>query len=267
MIRLTRDRTKIPKAFQGPERVEKHRLLLEARLAGTSLDNKFWKGKEHWKKAKEQLRTESCGKCAYCDSPASAVTHADVEHYRPKDIYWWLAYCYDNYLYACQICNQSYKSNKFPLAGAPLAEPPFAKTAARDLAPDPLLQASVQAFLKAVEAEQAGLVNPYFEDPETVFAWDVDEDLKEVRLRAAHPSAAFRLQSAEECYGLNREELRRLRYQVYELLAGFRYFRDNPDLSAKDRKKAEQMMKILAAAQQPYAGMVRYFLAAWSILL
>src|SRR4051794_7502532 len=67
-----------------------------------------------WKDAKVQLKKESKGKCAYCEANTEVVAHGDVEHYRPKSLYWWLAYTYDNYLFACQICNQVYKSDHFP---------------------------------------------------------------------------------------------------------------------------------------------------------
>ena len=104
MIRLTRDRSKIPAAFRDQELIRKNQSLLDAKAAGIALNAAYWKGRDHWKKAKPRLKAESFGKCAYCDSPAGAVTHSDVEHFRPKSIYWWLAYCFDNYLYACQIC-------------------------------------------------------------------------------------------------------------------------------------------------------------------
>ena len=65
-----------------------------------------WNSSRVWKAAKPQLKIESGGKCAYCESPTDTVAHGDVEHFRPKSVYWWLAYCYDNYVYACQICNQ-----------------------------------------------------------------------------------------------------------------------------------------------------------------
>ena len=84
-----------------------------------------------WKAAKPQLKLETGGKCAYCESPTDTVAHGDVEHFRPKSKYWWLAYCYDNYLYACQICNQVHKGDEFPIhatsglwTGPALPEPP-----------------------------------------------------------------------------------------------------------------------------------------------
>jgi uncharacterized protein (TIGR02646 family) len=258
MIRLKRDRKKVPKGFHGAARIARNQALLDAVAAGTPLDNKYWKGKEHWKKAKDQLRAEANGKCAYCESQASAVTHADVEHFRPKDIYWWLAYCYDNYLYSCQICNQSFKSNRFPILGTLLAAP-VAGIGADVLSPDPLDPAAADAFHVLCQAEQAGLVNPYFDDPEQFYAWEADEDLKEVRLKAKGAGAAFQVKSAEDFYGLNREELRRLRYQIYEMLLLLRKMRD------ADPATADQAMEMLAAADRPYAGMVRYFLREWGI--
>lgn len=51
------------------------------------------------------------GKCVYCESKNRQLS---VEHYRPKSVYYWLAYSWDNLLYSCPICN-SRKSNKFPI--------------------------------------------------------------------------------------------------------------------------------------------------------
>ena len=48
------------------------------------------------------------------------VAYGDVEHFRPKSKYWWLAYCYENYLYSCQMCNQRYKKAEFPIFGPEL---------------------------------------------------------------------------------------------------------------------------------------------------
>ncbi|WAC12959.1 MULTISPECIES: hypothetical protein [Dyadobacter] len=74
------------------------------------------------------LRTCQNGKCAFCEQNVSAVSHGDIEHFRPKGGfrqnkrehlkypgYYWLAYNWDNMLFACAICNQRYKENLFPL--------------------------------------------------------------------------------------------------------------------------------------------------------
>jgi hypothetical protein len=94
MTRIERLRTAaaIPAAFRGTGRIAKSLELIEGRISGT-LEFKS----TLWKAAKPQLKRETGGKCAYCESPTDTVAHGDVEHYRPKSKYWWLAYCYDNY--------------------------------------------------------------------------------------------------------------------------------------------------------------------------
>src|SRR5688572_31183116 len=129
MTNLERIRTTavIPAAFPGPGRIAKSLALIEARAAAGTIEFKS----TVWKAAKPQLKLETGGKCAYCESPTDTVAHGDVEHFRPKSKYWWLAYCYDNYVYACQICNQVHKGDEFPIfasagpwAGPTLPTPP-----------------------------------------------------------------------------------------------------------------------------------------------
>ena len=66
--------------------------------------------------------------CAYCQDELTHSDRGDVEHFRPKSldaggelqVYWWLAYAFDNYFLACRRCNSPCKSNRFPLAPASL---------------------------------------------------------------------------------------------------------------------------------------------------
>ena len=66
------------------------------------------------------------GKCCFCERKIGA--EGDIEHFRPKagvcqgegyplerPGYYWLAYEWDNLLWACPICNQRFKRNLFPL--------------------------------------------------------------------------------------------------------------------------------------------------------
>jgi len=68
------------------------------------------------------------GKCGFCESKVEHIAYGDVEHYRPKagfrqtadeplgrPGYYWCAYAWENLLYACQLCNQRFKKNLFPL--------------------------------------------------------------------------------------------------------------------------------------------------------
>ncbi|MBC7569652.1 MAG: hypothetical protein H7319_07955 [Spirosoma sp.] len=78
---------------------------------------------------KSVLRELQNGKCCFCEDYIAHVSHGDVEHFRPKGGfqtdekqplqipgYYWLAYDFDNLFYCCQICNQVYKRNYFPLS-------------------------------------------------------------------------------------------------------------------------------------------------------
>jgi len=195
MIKLERERaaSAIPKQFTGKARIKSKLLLLQgAREGNVTFNSRIWK------RAKIQLKKESAGKCAYCEAPTDLVAHGDVEHFRPKSIYWWLAYCYDNYLYACQICNETYKGDSFPVHGRtmelhpPLPTPFPADATKADLenivkmfAPDPLNDADgypMAKFIRAVTKEKAGLVYPYMFDPEPLFKWEAEPVLKEVSL-------------------------------------------------------------------------------------
>jgi hypothetical protein len=104
MIPLTRVRTvKVINAkYRGADKREKDKELIVAKRNSLNHPNPAIKfNSVFWKLAKKQLKKESNGKCAYCEANLQVVAFGDVEHYRPKSIYWWLAYTYDNYVYAC----------------------------------------------------------------------------------------------------------------------------------------------------------------------
>jgi len=54
--------------------------------------------------------------CAWCQCDLH-VAPGDVEHFRPKSLYWWLAYDFNNYLLSCPTCNTR-KGWAFPLLNA-----------------------------------------------------------------------------------------------------------------------------------------------------
>lgn len=78
----------------------------------------LWKAQQH--------------KCCYCEKDIE-LTYEDVEHYRPKAEadrqpgctathgYWWMAFTWENLLYACPQCNEGKKRTKFPLAAGSVA--------------------------------------------------------------------------------------------------------------------------------------------------
>lgn len=58
---------------------------------------------------KERLESLYHEKCVYCEK---RIEEYQIEHYRPKSIYYWLAYSWDNLLISCGTCNP-HKGAKF----------------------------------------------------------------------------------------------------------------------------------------------------------
>jgi 5-methylcytosine-specific restriction endonuclease McrA len=265
VIQLTRVRTTrgVPAGFRGPRRIQRARDLLTLRQAGEEPKSSVWGA------AKKHLRAETDGKCAYCEGKASHVAHGDVEHFRPKSEYWWLAYCYDNFLYSCQICNQSFKGSKFPRRGQRLLEPQILANMtdaqlvnlAGTLGVEPLDAAAVQLFDAARVAEKPGIPDPYLVDPEQLFIWRADDVLREVEIRARNNTAAARraFEAVDDCLGLNREELRLWRYETYEVAQLLADTVRSPGISDSLRTRTEGRLKRMMAVTGEFAGMVRYF--------
>ena len=74
------------------------------------VDEKFYRADD----VRKQLLEDQHNKCAYCESRIPKE-YNDVEHYRPKSIYYWLGHDWNNLLYSCPLCNRSYKNDDFPL--------------------------------------------------------------------------------------------------------------------------------------------------------
>lgn len=277
MIKLTRSRDIAHlKGYTGTDLESKLENLLKYFYDGGRVVDFKPKSRQIWGKAKPQLRDEAYGKCAYCEADTAVVAHGDVEHFRPKDTYWWLAYCVDNYTFSCQICNQTYKGVKFPISGRRLKRPSLPRTrpatrakfmsVAKTLSPDP---ASVddRQVLALLGVEDAHLINPYLEDPEKLFAWRADPALKEVRLvpnRKARSAQAVK--TAEEVLGLNREELLRLRWVSYSTLETLVLTFQEPSISKNAAKRIYTQLLDIAKDDHQFAGMSRYFLRKWGVI-
>lgn len=273
MIHLRRNRTKssIPRKYRAPRKDRYELDLMQRRLANEEPLT------SHWSAAKRWLKLETSGKCAYCEARTDTVAYGVVEHFRPQSKYWWLAYCWDNWLFACQICNQSYKGAKFPIAGRRMREWDIyhadLEAIAGSLAPCPLdgdLRYGLTAYRREVNAERAVLVDPYHEDPSRVIAWEADVIEREVRLVPATQNAVImrRARACERVLGLNREELCRERWTTYHTLDLLVQTRaklpDDDPLLAEIERELEAMMADDAA----FAGMCRFFVRrVWGLPL
>jgi len=272
MIKLHRDRDNVHSHFKASGRHKICKELLELKIQEGNLQSKHFKSRI-WKKAKPQLRIETHGKCAYCEAPTDSVAHGDVEHFRPKSTYWWLAYCYDNYLYSCQICNQSYKSNNFPISGTKLKCPHSITSDTTSaninifkvtLSPDPVdlhLKYKFNDFIAHCRNERADLIDPYKVDPEPMIKWEVDEVIKEVYIvpKSNHARSRKIAETLEEFYGLNREELKRLRWQYYDTLKRFMTMLTSGSTNNDNKQLIKDAISNLIGADKPFAGMARYF--------
>jgi hypothetical protein len=285
MIKLDRIRTaeEENKGLRGQKRKQRAKELL---AFGLSLPTKFeFKSKDfkenYWQVSKPLLKRESFDKCAYCEAIVPAVAHGDVEHFRPKSLYWWLAYCYDNYSFACQLCNQTYKNDNFPISASARMKVPQAlpdlmtpaqiEAVAPFLFPDPVNDAEgfpFAEFEQASQAEKAHLIDPYLFNPETFFKWEADEVLKEVTIAARDnsPESQNAYQAAKDYLGLNREELKKLRWMKYKDLLRFKKLLNNPNLTPQDIEDIKDAFRDKTSPQDIFTGMSRYFVRdVWQI--
>lgn len=83
---------------------EKREKLLEQRKYDSAADPRY-----KYPDIKVALDAIYFGKCVFCEQE---IEQYQVEHYRPKQIYYWLALSWDNLLCVCPFCNV-FKSTNF----------------------------------------------------------------------------------------------------------------------------------------------------------
>jgi hypothetical protein len=214
-----------------------------------------------WKSYKHVFAAaQGQGKCAYCETRIRSAEYGKIDHYRPKatvvvyvdrgrrdDVtgqpprrrilrrhqpgYWWLAYDWDNWLYACERCN-TWKGDQFRVHGR-----------RRPCAP-------------GVEvSENATLLNPFDTDPAPHLRFDESGGI--------HGATRAGRDTIDIC-GLDRGSL------VYErgrVAGALRKLVDDYHLAAAlSRALAERLiaqMRAYCRDDAPYAGMCRYLLRAW----
>ncbi len=272
MITLTRLRTtaSIKAKYRGAGKRAKDLELLKAQKDKlNSIINTISFDSTFWKLAKTQLKKESFEKCAYCEANTAVVAHGDVEHYRPKSVYWWLAYTYDNYLYACQICNQIYKSDNFPINGVQFSAPSVRndssvqelESMAGKISPDPIninRLYTLQTFLKNHQLETALLINPYFDNPADYIAYKADDIIKEVKIIPKNVGQKPYIKAMEDYYGINRVELANFRFQTYR---EFRIYKKTllQEIDTDFKNEVLAQIEFMKSDKAIFAGMIRYF--------
>lgn len=127
MVKITKKKSDTPGslATTGAKEIAALKKMTKAKLLAYKYKSSLY-GSADVKNKLKQLQND---KCCFCEATVSVVTHGDVEHFRPKagwmqkdkdaltkPGYYWLAYDFTNLFLSCQICNQKYKKNYFPLA-------------------------------------------------------------------------------------------------------------------------------------------------------
>ena len=252
MIALLRVRTDqaIHLNFRGDKRVvfNKELLIQERELSqGNIKVRKF--AESRWGVTKNQLFIETKGKCAYCEADTKIVSYGDVEHYRPKSIYWWLAYCYDNYLVSCAICNQVHKKDKFPTLNT--------RMLGLDISSETTLEYDDFKSLHLIERPL--LINPYYENPEDFFAYEADDILKEVSIIPLRDEAIPFVEASVNIYGLNRRELLDLRYRHFLWYDTFCSALNDKGISLTTQQRVEMAIREMMSQNAVFSGMIRYF--------
>ncbi len=131
--------------------------------------------------------------CAYCLTERPL----DLEHFRPKTGYWWLAYEAENYLLGCTACNRDRKGTQFPL-----------RTGAIRVTYD---------TRHTLPAEQRILLDPVADDVESCFALSNDASCQILPASHLAPVERERVQEVIDFFGLNLDlTVRKRRSQVYE---------------------------------------------------
>ena len=167
------------------------------------------------KDVKKKLIADQHGKCAYCETRFLHSSSGDVEHYRPKagyrqaassavqgPGYYWLAYEWNNLLFACEDCNRIRKRQLFPLRNDP--------------------RGRARTHHDEVSREEPLLVNPANDNPERHLIF-IEEAAKGITPAGEASVAAYSL-NRPELLDDRRERLRCVRSE--ETLA--RLFEVNP---------------------------------------
>lgn len=167
-----------------------------------AFDSSIWGGAA----VKDALRRMQHDKCAFCESSFAHIQYGDVEHFRPKAAvaqkagqplerpgYYWLAYEWSNLFISCQLCNQRFKRNLFPLS-APARR-------ARDHHAD-------------IDREKPLLIDPVQIDPALHLTFHEE---RAVPLKRRGPGT-----TTIDVLGLNREELLARRRERLDLLKELR---------------------------------------------
>jgi uncharacterized protein (TIGR02646 family) len=191
---------KVNKDFSNPPgslTLEITNRLREEIISKKKYPSREKKYEERYKKEdiKEALRGIYSDKCAYCEKSISD-TYFHIDHYRPKSIYYWQVYSWDNLLLCCEKCN-TIKRNKFEIEAGKRVE--FEK---KDL--DHIHNLTV----KYNEVEKPLMVNPELEDIGDLLVFEIET--------GSIKSGDYRCQYTIDACRLDRKEANNNRKKIWD---------------------------------------------------
>lgn len=157
---------------------------------GSYIDNDTYNHRYKLKDIKSKLSIIYNHKCAFCEQRVEILA---VEHFRPKSVYYWLCYSWDNLLLACVGCNSS-KLNHFEVVNR-------AVHTTNDINSIHGLAAQYQV------SEQPKFIHPEQEDAEPLLIFDVKGNVS---------SNDIRMQYVIEKCNLDRKILSDFRKELYD---------------------------------------------------
>lgn len=130
MIKVDKSKVDVPSALTDKKANRKRKQLLRTKQPWNELNSAYKEPLKN-KEVIKSLESIYQYKCCYCEQevkyfniegsqqPQNTRT---VEHYRPKSLYRWLTYSWDNLLLCCKGCNNP-KDNDFPFEGTQITTP------------------------------------------------------------------------------------------------------------------------------------------------
>ena len=106
MIKVEKDVNDVPPSLNSVLTQQRRSELI---AAGRFIKENKYNSRYKMADIKNHLSAIYRSKCAFCEQK---IEQWDVEHFRPKSIYYWLAYSWDNLLLACPTCN-GHKNDHF----------------------------------------------------------------------------------------------------------------------------------------------------------
>ncbi len=240
MIKVEKDFNNIPEILKSQNR--------EDAFNSNISDEAFNHGKTLYKpqELKDRLHIIYNKKCVYCEDTLLNSPKA-IEHYRPKDIYYWLAYSWDNLLLCCTSCNAS-KGVNFEIRNQQVNYNGEAFQNIHNLGNS------------YDELEQPMLVNPEKEDIKTDLIFD-----RKSNISSSNSRAAYTIQTCN----LNRKELVELRLEMLtDFISSLQDFQEpfKKDNNQNKQEAIKLFIKVVERFIQKYNNKSKFYSLRYFIL-